>query len=123
MKEKLLPEFCQPSVFLISMCGCLVAAFCDVLHLQYWPCVFDPVSSVRKASELSTFFLPMSDVESLDLGRHPNLLLAQNKFYWAQKGAARLSSAQVRGSGVSPNSKQAYLLPQKHTGATGINMQ
>lgn len=68
------------------------------------------------------FFLPMSDVESLDLGRHPSLLLAQNKFYWAQKGAGRLSSAQVRGNGVSPNSKQAYLLPQKHIGATGINM-
>ena len=65
----------------------------------------------------------MPDVESLDLGRLPSLLLAQNKHYWAQKGAARLSSEQVSGNGVSPNSKQAYLLSQKRTGATGINMQ
>lgn len=63
---------------------------------------------------------------TLNLCRLPSLLLAQKKkkkLYWAQKGAARLSSAQVSGSGVSPNSKQGYLLLQKHSGATGINMQ
>lgn len=47
----------------------------------------------------------------------------KKKLYWAQKVAARLSSAQVSGNGVGPNSKQAYLLSQKHCGARGINMQ
>lgn len=123
MEEKLLSAFCQPSGILIRPCD-LVAVFCDVMHLLCCAPVFDLASS-EKASEPHTFILRLPDVESLDLCRLPSLLLAQGEknAFWAQKGPARLSAAEVRGNGASPNSKQASLQPQKHTGATGINMQ
>lgn len=70
------------------MCD-LAAVFCDTVHLRYCPRVFDPISS-GKASELSTFFLPMPDVESLYLCRLPSLLLAQKNALLGSEGGCQI---------------------------------
>ena len=87
MEEKLLPNSANPQAF-SSARVILAVVCCDALHLRYGPGIFDPVSC-GKTSELGTLFLPMLDVEYLDLCRLPSLFLAQKE---KKKKNALLSS-------------------------------
>ena len=77
MEEKLLLNSANPQAF--SSARVILAVVCsDALHLRYGPGIFDP-ESCGKTSELGTLFLPMLDVEYLDLCRLPSLFLVQKK--------------------------------------------
>ena len=123
--REIAPELCQPAGFLISTCdfgsGLLWCSAPAIWPWHFWSCELWKDLRARyplPANAWCGISGFMQTPQPLSGSKKKKKML-----YWAQKVAARLSSAQVSGNGISPNSKQAYLLSQEHRGARGINMQ